>query len=77
MFCPLIYMKSISLNTATWPNNIVPYQHSQEHTKQQQNFIEQALETIESVSCVKFVRRTFETNYIQIKVRLLILITLV
>lgn len=49
-----------------WPNKTVPYQLSMDHTKEQRDHIELALKTIESVSCVKFVRRNYERNYVEI-----------
>lgn len=51
-----------------WPNNIVPYELSPAHTINQQEFIESALRQIESISCIKFVRRTNENDYIEITV---------
>lgn len=51
-----------------WPNEIVPYQLSMNHTQEQRDYIELALKTIESVSCVKFVRRTNEANYVDVTV---------
>lgn len=51
-----------------WPNKTVPYQLSDEHTKEQNDYIELALRTIESVSCVKFVRRTNEYDYVEVTV---------
>lgn len=51
-----------------WPNKTVAYQLSQNHTKAQQDFIEKGLRTLESVSCLKFVRRTNETKYVNLTV---------
>lgn len=48
-----------------WPNKTVPYELSAEHTKEQRDYIELAAKTIESVSCVKFVRRTNEMDYLE------------
>lgn len=56
-----------------WPNQIVPYQLSMDHTEKQRDYIEQALKTIEFVSCVKFVRRKNERDFIKITVCSLIL----
>lgn len=53
-----------------WPNKTVPYELSSNHTKEQRDYIEKALRTIESVSCVKFVRRTNEVDYVEMKVSL-------
>lgn len=51
-----------------WPNRSVPYEMSKYHSKQQQNQIELAMREIESVSCIKFVRHTNETDYIEFTV---------
>lgn len=51
-----------------WPNKTVPYQLSMNHTQDQRNYIERSLKTIESNSCVKFVRHTNEADYIEITV---------
>lgn len=59
-----------------WPNKTVPYQLSMNHTSEQRNHIELALKTIESVACVKFIRRSNETDYIEITVSLLIVLHL-
>lgn len=52
-----------------WPNGIVPYAMNESHTKEQQDHIEKAFRKIESVSCIKFVPRTNENDYIQIMVK--------
>lgn len=51
-----------------WPNKTVPYQMSSNHTEAQQNYIKLGLRTIEAVSCVKFVRRTNEANFVNMTV---------
>lgn len=51
-----------------WPNKTVPYLLTADHTKEQQNLIESALRSMESVSCVKFVRRTNENDYVEVTV---------
>lgn len=51
-----------------WPNKTVPYILSPNHSKQQQDYIVLSLKIIESVSCVKFVERTNENDYVQIAV---------
>lgn len=51
-----------------WTNKTVPYLLSDEHTKEQNDYIELALKAIESVSCIKFVRRTNEEEYIEMNV---------
>lgn len=51
-----------------WPNKTVPYELSSNHTQEQRNYIEKALKTMESVSCLKFVRRTNEEDYVEMQV---------
>lgn len=51
-----------------WPNKIIPYRLSKEHTKQQRNYIERALKQIESMSCLTFRRQRNEEHYIEITV---------
>lgn len=51
-----------------WPNKTVPYLLSSDHTEEQRNYIETALKVIETVSCVRFVRRTNETAYVRLAV---------
>lgn len=54
-----------------WPNNTIPYQLSPNHTTAQNAYILQALNMIESVSCVRFQPRINETEFIQLGVRFL------
>lgn len=49
-----------------WPNKTVPYVLSPDHKPEHHQMIENALKQIEAVSCIKFVRRTNENDYIQI-----------
>lgn len=51
-----------------WPNAIVSYELSKNHSAGQNERILKAMKTIESVSCVKFRPRTNETDYVQFKV---------
>lgn len=51
-----------------WPNKTVPYELNINHSQEQNDLIELALKTIESVSCVRFIKRTTETDYIDIMV---------
>lgn len=51
-----------------WPENVIPYQLSGKHTKQQQNQIEMALSSIEAVSCLKFKRRSNESDFVKLSV---------
>lgn len=51
-----------------WPNKTVPYELNINHSKEQNDHIELALKTIESVSCVRFIKRTTEKDYIDIMV---------
>lgn len=65
---------NVSLNGLTnpfyrWPNKRrVPYELNTAHTLQQRRFIEFCLRVLSRMSCVKFVRRTNENNYIQLTV---------
>lgn len=54
--------------TYRWPNKTVPYKLNTQHTDQQNSLFEFALKGIESESCVNFVRRTNETDYVEITV---------
>lgn len=56
------------LSKYRWPNKTVPYQLSSNHTKEQQDYIELALKTMESVSCLKFIKRTNEEDYVLLTV---------
>lgn len=51
-----------------WPNKTVPYELNINHSKEQNEQIELALKTIESVSCMRFIKRTTEKDYIDIMV---------
>lgn len=52
-----------------WPNKRrVPYELSAAHTLQQRRFIEFCLRVLSRMSCVRFVRRTTENDYIQLTV---------
>lgn len=51
-----------------WPKGIIPYLMTSNHTKKQQDFIRKAMDMIEAVSCVKFIPRTNEKSYVQIRV---------
>lgn len=56
-----------------WPNGTIPYAMTSNHSKEQQNYIENSLKKIESISCIKFVRRTNQKDYIQITVSIQLL----
>uniref|UniRef100_A0AAG5DK38 Metalloendopeptidase n=1 Tax=Anopheles atroparvus TaxID=41427 RepID=A0AAG5DK38_ANOAO len=50
-----------------WPNSIVPYKiDTGAFTTVQRNNIEAALQQIELISCVRFVPRTTETDYVMV-----------
>lgn len=51
-----------------WPNKTLTYQLSEDHTQEQRDYIELALKTLQSASCVRFVRRTNEEDYLAITV---------
>lgn len=51
-----------------WPNKTLAYILNAELTKEQQDYIGVALKTMESISCVKFVQRTNENDYVEVTV---------
>lgn len=53
--------------TKRWINKTVPYELSVNHTDEQNDHIEKALKEISSISCLTFVRRTNETDYIKLQ----------
>lgn len=69
-------MEDVSLNNRNgliptkyrWVNKTIPYKLSAGHTKEQNKLIELALQTLQSVSCLKFVRYTNETDYVKLDV---------
>lgn len=54
-----------------WPDNTVIYQFESTHTPEEQYKIEMAMKQIEDAtsSCIKFVERTNQNNYVAITVR--------
>lgn len=61
------------LNTfRRWPNKMVPYEFSRGHSEVQIDMILASLKKIESVTCIRFVPRTNERAYVQIRVSYLI-----
>lgn len=51
-----------------WPNKTVVYKMNANHTKEQQLYIKMAQWTIESVSCIKFVSHTNESQFLALQV---------
>lgn len=51
-----------------WQNKTVPYSLAPENTDEQVKQIKRAIDNLESVSCLKFVERTNENDFIQIYV---------
>lgn len=51
-----------------WPQKTVPYQLSSSVNTQQRELIESALNRIQSVSCVKFVKRSNQRDFVQVNV---------
>lgn len=51
-----------------WLNNTVPYVLSENHTREQIDHILYAMQKIENVSCVRFQKRSNETDYVQFEV---------
>ena len=53
----------------SWPNNTVVYEISEDFETEQRDYIRKSLDEIEAASCLKFVPRTKEENYILVTVR--------
>lgn len=51
-----------------WPNKVVPVRLSPNHTKEQNDYIDKALRTLESISCVKFVWHTNQVDFVGMQV---------
>lgn len=51
-----------------WPNATVPYQFSAHHSAELKEKIRNAMDTIENVSCVQFVPRSNQSDYVQFSV---------
>lgn len=51
-----------------WPNKTIPYVLPKTLSAPQKAQTELALRTLESVSCVKFVKRTDQTDYVDVVV---------
>lgn len=49
-----------------WPNKTLPYTLPKELSEPQKSQIELALQTMETVSCVKFVERTNQHDYVEV-----------
>lgn len=54
-----------------WPNNTVPYVLSDIFSQEQKDYIELGLREIERVSCLSFVRRTTEENFVGVEVSII------
>lgn len=55
-----------------WPNRVVPYVLSDVFSDEQKSYIESGLAELARVSCLTFVPRTDEQNYVRVNVRKLI-----
>lgn len=51
-----------------WPNKSIPVQFNKSHTSDQTEYVSKALSHLESISCLKIVERTNQTDYVQITV---------
>lgn len=52
-----------------WPNNTVYYEISPDFQQDRVESIEEGLRRIEAVTCIRFVKRTDEVNYVYVTVR--------
>lgn len=51
-----------------WDNGIVPYSFDSKLSTDQKNMIMEALKVIESISCIKFIPRIRERDYVRVVV---------
>lgn len=57
--------------TFRWQNHTIPYLLDQyNHTQEQRDHIEKGLRFLEKVTCLKFVKRTNQRDFIQVQVRI-------
>lgn len=51
-----------------WPDNVVPYELNAIFSQAQRDHIVRGLHEIELISCLRFVERTTEVNYVEVTV---------
>lgn len=51
-----------------WPDNVVPYELNEIFSQAQRDHIVKGLHEIELISCLRFVERTTEINYVEVTV---------
>ena len=66
---PSVTRNGLRSTVYRWPRKRVPYIISTSFSSNQAQSIETALRTIESVSCVRFVKRSNEPDYVRVTVR--------
>lgn len=54
-----------------WPNSTIPYELSTDFEQHRLDDIELALRRIEEVTCLRFIKRTDEVNYVYVTVCLI------
>lgn len=55
--------------TYRWQDRIVPFEYSDDVTEDQREFIRSALDEPEQISCLRFVDRTNEDDYVRVQVQ--------
>jgi hypothetical protein len=55
------------LAAARWPNGVIPYYYGTSWTREQDDMIQEAMRAIERSTCIRFVKRTNEKDYIRIQ----------
>lgn len=67
-FFPLLFGNSLEDKSRKWQNRTVPYLLSSNHTESENQLIETVLREFESISCLRFIPRTNQTDYVQVTV---------
>lgn len=65
----LLSRNGLSDEKYSWPNQTVIYEISDDFDDEKKDYIREALNEMEAVTCLKFVARTKEENYIRVTVK--------
>ncbi|XP_063220558.1 zinc metalloproteinase nas-14-like [Bacillus rossius redtenbacheri] len=64
---PAKQQRNLVLATKTWPGGELPYAFDRGFTEEEKQKIERAIQALQRETCVRFVRRTNQRNYINVK----------